>query len=170
MQRLTIPNDVLLPEVVRLLRDDQNVTLRTKGNSMLPFIHGGRDSVVLQHPHNLHRGDIVLACLADGRFVLHRIVGFDEDSSRHPQSVVVLMGDGNLCETERCTRADITGKAVKIIRNNKYIDCSAPSEQRKVRVWIALLPLRRYLLAIYRQVYLARIAPTKLQPPKQRHQ
>ena len=164
MQRLILPNDVMLPEVARLLREGQNVTLRAKGNSMLPFIHGGRDSVVLQRTTSLHPGDIVLARLTGGQYVLHRIFSFEGDTSCVDRITIVLMGDGNLRGTEHCTLADIAGKAVKVIRDGKYIDCSAPVERRKANVWRALLPVRRYLLAIYRRVYAARLAPTALQP------
>lgn len=144
MQRITVPNKVLLPEVARLLAEGQTVTLKGKGNSMLPFIVGGRDSVVLQKACHLQPGDIVLAHLPDERFVLHRIVQCSDDT-------FTLMGDGNLQGMEQCQRADIAGQAVKIIRNGKYIDCSAEGERRNAKLWRMLLPIRRYLLAVYRR-------------------
>jgi SOS-response transcriptional repressors (RecA-mediated autopeptidases) len=144
MQRITVPNKVLLLEVTRLLDEGQIVILRVKGNSMLPFIIGDRDSVVLQKARLLQPGDIVLAHLEDGRYVLHRVIRCNGDD-------IILMGDGNLQGAERCKRIDIVGQAIKIIRNGRYVDCSARSERRNAELWKRLLSLRRYLLAVYRR-------------------
>ena len=145
MPRVVLPNQVLLAEVTRLLAQGESVTLRAKGNSMLPFIVGERDSVVLGKAEALKLGDIALAHLMDGRYVLHRIVSIDGQR-------VTLMGDGNLYGTEQCNLQQIEAVAVKIVRNGKYIDCVAPAEQRKAKLWRLLKPARRYLLAIYRQI------------------
>lgn len=146
MRTVIMPNDVLLPEVVAMVNTGRSVTLRTKGVSMLPFIVGGRDSVILQRataPLALY--DIVLAEVTPGHYVLHRIVGIRGEA-------ITLMGDGNLLQQEHCTPAQIRAKAVKIVRDGKHIDCHTPAEQRKARLWHALTPLRRYLLAIYRRI------------------
>lgn len=144
MTKLIMPNDVLLPEIGRMVADGMTVTLRGKGNSMLPFIVSGRDSVVLSRADSLDKGDIVLARINDGRYVLHRIIRMDGDN-------IVLMGDGNLKGTEQCTASDILAKAIKIIRNGCYIDTDNLSERRKAIIWRKLRPLRRWLLAIYRR-------------------
>ena len=145
MQRVVLPNGVLLPEVERLLGEGESVMLRVKGNSMLPFIVGDRDSVVLGKTERLNKGDIALAHLADGRYVLHRILAIADER-------VTLMGDGNLYGTEECRRQDIGGIAVKILRNGKYIDPTSPCEQRKATLWRIVKPIRRYLLAIYKRI------------------
>ena len=88
MDKRVIPNDVLLPEVAKFLEEGREVVLSPKGNSMLPFIREGKDSVILKKLPTEEAGDIVLAKLP-GRYVLHRIV--DEDGNR-----LTLMGDGNL--------------------------------------------------------------------------
>ena len=89
MNTITIANEILLEEVRRLLMKGNNVTIRAKGNSMLPFITGGKDRVTLAPSKELRTGDIVLAEITPGHYVLHRIVSLDGDS-------VTLMGDGNL--------------------------------------------------------------------------
>lgn len=151
MQRLSVPNEVLLPEVDRLLASGTCVTLRTKGNSMLPFIVGDRDCVTLEPSKTFLSGDIVLAHLENGHYVLHRILAIKNEH-------IILMGDGNLIGKEYCRTTDICGKVCAIIRAGKRaIDPNTPSERRKARVWIKLLPVRRYLLAIYRRVYLRNI-------------
>ena len=152
MQRLSIPNEVLLPEVERLLSSGTCVTIRTKGNSMLPFIVGDRDCVTVEPANNLIHGDIVLAHLRkNDRYVLHRIIEIKD-------GLVTLMGDGNLFGREYCQTADICGKVHIILRKGKImIDPNNKTERRKAAIWIKLLPVRRYLLAIYRRVYLRNI-------------
>lgn len=136
---------MLLPEVEKLLREGESVALKVKGNSMLPFIVGERDSVVLHKVRQtLKKGDIVLAHLADGRYVLHRIIAISD-------RVITLMGDGNLVGTETCTQADVAGQAIRILRNGRSVDCTTPLERWKGKIWKTLQPARRYLLAVYRR-------------------
>ena len=80
MNTITIANEILLEEVRRLLMKGSNVTIRAKGNSMLPFITGGKDRVTLAPAKELRTGDIVLAEITPGHYVLHRIVSLDGDS------------------------------------------------------------------------------------------
>ena len=88
-------DDFVIEEAIRLVSDGVSVTLPVGGNSMLPFIIGGRESVILQKPANLKVGDIVLAWADNCKYAVHRIILFDGDD-------VILMGDGNLVGTERC--------------------------------------------------------------------
>lgn len=141
-EQMALPNDVLLSEVARLISEGHVVTLRAEGRSMFPFITGGRDSVVLQKTASIQTGDIVLANLAGRGYILHRI--FDMTEER-----ITLMGDGNVYQKEECKQGDIAGKVVKIIRNERYVDCSSSSELYKVRIWRMLLPFRKYILGIY---------------------
>lgn len=145
MKKVVLSNEVLLPEVVRLLKENEYITLRVKGNSMLPFIVGERDSVVLGPVQILKKGDVVLAQLADGRFVIHRIIAIALNR-------IVLMGDGNSCATENCRRQDVSGIVMKIIRNGKVVECDSLFERSKVKLWNCLKPVRRYLLAVYKRI------------------
>ena len=61
MNKVVVPNSILLGEVRSLLAEGKDVVIPTKGNSMLPFIRGGRDSVNLRRLDTLEVGDIVLA-------------------------------------------------------------------------------------------------------------
>ena len=144
---LTLPNEVLLPEVAQLLAGGSEVEIRTKGSSMLPFIVGDRDSVRLKAAPAYETGDAVLAEIAPGRFVLHRIVKIDGDC-------VTLKGDGNLAGTESCRLADIKGKAVTVVRpGGKTVDLCGRRFAARARRWNALpYIIRRYYLAIYRRL------------------
>jgi len=137
MNTVTLPNDVLIPEIGRLLSEGREVVMKPKGNSMLPFIVEDRDSVVLKKLGSTGIGDIVLASTG-GRYVLHRIIG--KDGGR-----IVLMGDGNIKGTEACEEGDVLGTVIRIERGGRTI------KPGKAALWRALRPVRRYMLAIYRR-------------------
>ncbi|MBQ9451645.1 MAG: S24/S26 family peptidase [Bacteroidales bacterium] len=139
MNSLTVPNDILLEEVAAVLDEGREAVITPTGNSMLPFIRGGRDRVVLRRQDGMAAGDIVLARIG-GRYVLHRVLGV---SGTH----LTLMGDGNIRGTESCMASDVIGTVVEIIRPDGR-RCSPG----KGRVWRALKPVRRYILAIYRRL------------------
>lgn len=145
MRSVTLPNEVMLPEVAKMLSEGKQVTIRAKGNSMLPFIVGGKDSVVLEKKEGYAVGDIVLAEILPKQFVLHRILKIDGYR-------IILMGDGNPSGVEKCTEDKIFGHAITVIHKGKQIDCTGKGERRKARIWRTLLPVRRYLLAIYRRI------------------
>lgn len=133
----TLPTSVLCGEVSALLAEGKKVELKTKGASMRPFIEGDRDSVVLERRDSCKVGDIVLAQIRKDVYVLHRVFAVDGDS-------ITLMGDGNVRGTEHCKISDICGTVTTIITPKRSIKPGSG------RVWRLLLPVRRYLLFIYR--------------------
>lgn len=139
----TLPNNVLMPEVERMLREGLQVVLRARGDSMLPFIRDGEDSLVLVHTPDLSVGDIVLARVGQA-YVIHRVLAICGDR-------FTLMGDGNLKGTESCLRADVCGKVVAIVRGGRRMEPSAPKWRRRAALWRRLLPVRRWLLASWRR-------------------
>ena len=136
-------NEIYFSEVERILSEGQSVQIPAKGKSMFPFIHDRKDLLIVGHAENLETGDIVLAHLPNGIFVLHRIIQF---SSQH----IILMGDGNIQAKEYCQRSQIIGKVYFILRNGRKIDCNSPAEKRKAFFWQKLLPIRRYLLFLFK--------------------
>ncbi len=142
MEKKIIPNDILLGEVTKILAAGQEVILLAKGNSMLPFLHSEKDSVALQKKEDVSIGDIVLAQISEGHYVLHRIIAIDGEK-------LTLMGDGNIRGTEKCTKKDISGTVVRIIKasGKEFVP-------GKGRFWKMLKPVRRYILAIYRRIFI----------------
>lgn len=130
-----------------MLDEGHSVVIMTKGASMSPFIRGERDSVELLREQSVAVGDIVLAQIAPGHYVLHRLHSIDGEK-------VTLKGDGNLDGTEQCTLGDICGTAVAIIRpGGRRIDCTAPRWRRRFRRWVAApRTVRRIVLGIYRRI------------------
>jgi len=105
----SVPNEILFKDISLLLSEGREVVILTKGNSMLPFIAGGRDKVKLRACAKYSEGDVVLACLPGSRYVLHRIFSISGND-------VILRGDGNLNSTEVCPYSDILARAVSKIR------------------------------------------------------
>ena len=135
----------IIEEAIRLVREGVNVTLPVNGNSMLPFIIGGKESVILHRPGLIDVGDVVLAWVDGNRYVVHRIIKLDYDR-------VTLMGDGNLT-TEHCALSDIKARVTHVVSaDNKKRDLYSRWRVRAAKLWYWLRPIRRYLLAIYRRL------------------
>lgn len=149
---MKIANDILIPELARLLAEGKEVRFTPSGVSMRPFIEGDRDSVILSPIVGQPRvGDILLVQIENNSqfsilhsqfstptYVLHRLIRIEGET-------FVLQGDGNLMGEETCTREGLIGRVTAI---------ESPSGRRKPltrgRLWHFLFPLRRWLLKIYR--------------------
>jgi len=139
-------DNVIIEEASRLVREGVCVTLPVNGQSMLPFIIGGKESVILQKPVDLQVGHVVLAWADGNHFVVHRITQIDG-------SAITLMGDGNLVGKEHCRLSDVRALATHVVdsKGRKH-DLYSKWRMRGVRLWNFLHPLRRYILGIYRRI------------------
>ncbi len=144
MARKELPNDQLLPLVRQYVAGGEKVIISVKGYSMRPFLEHLRDRVTLAPWTDLAVGDAVLAEIAPGHFVLHRIIAIDGEQ-------LTLMGDGNVRGTEHCLKSDVCGVVTEYLRPNGHVlKASDRVLQRRIRMWRRLLPIRRWLLFIYR--------------------
>ena len=136
----------IIEEAIRLVREGVNVTLPVNGNSMQPFIIGGKESVILHRPVLIDVGDVVLAWVDGCRYVVHRIVRIDGER-------VTLMGDGNLVGTEHCLLNDIKARVTHVVDEKERTHYLYKGWRKlAAKVWYWLRPVRRYLLAIYRRL------------------
>lgn len=139
--------DVVILEAIRLLEMGKRVVLPVSGRSMLPFIIGGKESVELVKANSLKPYDVVLAWVDNTHYVVHRIIKIED-------GLFSLMGDGNLCGIEQCLITDIAAIAEFIVDNNgKHHYLYTPSRKLAASLWNRLLPVRRWLLAVYRRTY-----------------
>lgn len=104
---LNVPVQQFAEGMLRELAEGRSVELLCRGNSMNPAFRDGRDRLVLsplpgasgsilsgetevpaqaEGTQGLHRGDVVLARTAGGRWVIHRVVALNP---------LTLNGDGN---------------------------------------------------------------------------
>ena len=143
--RHELPNDVFLGLVSEKLAEGHTAVIWVKGYSMRPFIEFGRDKVKLAAAPTYRVGDAVLAEIAKGHYVLHRII-------KAEGCQLTLQGDGNVRGVECCTTADVRGVVTEYIRPNRVLSADDACLKRKIRVWRTLRPIRRYLLFLYKAV------------------
>ena len=139
MENKVLPQKALFDTIDSFLGEGKRVAFIPDGRSMLPFIRGGRDSVVLARPDRpLEVGDIVLVHIHK-EYVLHRIRASEGGE-------LLLMGDGNLGQKERCKPSEVLGIVTEIVK----------ADGRRVKpgkgsLWRMLLPVRPLLLAILKR-------------------
>ena len=134
--------EVLLPIAQEFLREGTPVLLPVKGNSMLPFIRGGRDLVLVCKTPEVKVGDVVLARTTAGNYVIHRVFGEEP-------GIFILKGDGNLVGTEKCALVDVMGTVTEVRKPSGRVFNPA-----SVKNWQKLpLFLRRVFLALYKLIY-----------------
>ena len=136
----------IIEEAIRLVKDGVSVTLPVNGNSMLPFIIGGKESVILHAPGLIDVGDVVLAWVDGRRYVVHRVVSIDGER-------VTLMGDGNLAGREHCLLNDIKARVTHVVDDKERRHYLYNGwRKHAAKMWYWLRPIRRYLLAIYKRL------------------
>lgn len=141
---MTISDEQIISEAIRLVNEGVKVTFPVNGCSMLPFIVGGKDSVILAKPDHLRVGQVVLAWVENNRYVVHRIHRIEGND-------LWLMGDGNLCLEEHCTFLDVKALATHVVKTaGKPKSLYTKPYRIASRVWTFLRPMRKWLLLIYR--------------------
>jgi len=131
----------LLPIITETLSGGREFTLSVTGTSMLPLLIEKRDSVSIKQPEfPLKKGDLPLYRRADGSFVLHRVVGFDDGG-------YIMSGDNQIIAEHGISQDMIIGVVSKIERNGRHISVKSPLYRLYVSLWTALFkvryPLRR---------------------------
>lgn len=142
-----IPNEILLPEVARLINEGRTVTITVRGNSMNPFLVDVRDKITLRSftSEELTPGTAVLARDTTGRIVFHRII-------RRNGETLTLQGDGNLAQTEETSISQVMGLMMEAIRKEKKYPTDGKVWKRYSYWWLKLTPARRWLLALFRRL------------------
>lgn len=140
-----LPNSILIPEVARLVSEGKSVTLPLRGHSMRPYLEDARDKgLLVKVTRPLRRGDVILAQTAPQQYALHRIVSIDGDD-------ITMYGDGNF-SPEHIKRSDVLAIAQGFYRKGSTHLDSVDTISYKMywRLWLALRPVRRYLLILWR--------------------
>lgn len=150
MKTIEVPNDILIAKVKEILDRGATATFRVKGYSMRIFLEHERDLVTLKAPikENLRVGDVVLAEDSPRHYVLHRII-------ERTGNNLVLKGDGNVRGTETCTIDNVIGIVTHFYRKGRQKSDTVEGWKWRTysKVWLALSPMRRYILAIYRRIF-----------------
>ena len=144
---IELPNDKFLKEVRTLIAAGHDVTLRVRGVSMRPFLEDRRDQIVLTQPGVVKVGDAVLAEIAPGKYVYHRIISIEGDK-------VTLRGDGNVYGTEQCRLADVAAATKELIRKGRSYSAQGKAWRYYSALWPSWSFARRVLLKLYRMLKL----------------
>lgn len=147
MASIQMENAKFLPHVCQLVQEGHKVTIAAKGNSMRPFIESDRDAVVLAPVGTPAVGDVVMFETPPGHYILHRIISINGET-------LTMCGDGNFNQTEQCSPSELRAKAVTIIRKGRAYATTSRTWRAYSSVWTRLHPLRRYLLALYRLLWM----------------
>ncbi len=126
-----------IPEMRKVLQCGKKVKFETHGFSMIPLLHDGGDSVILEQPSfPLKVNDVALCKTDEGRYVLHRVIAINN-------SGYILRGD-NCSTTEFCAGdSDVVGVACSFIRRDKNIEVDSRKYRFYVRHRVLLLRLWR---------------------------
>lgn len=151
MKEINIDNNLLFSEVLDMLKQGKKVMIPARGVSMLPLIKGGRDKIILEgmmlgfaeRPSEVKVGDIVLFEYK-GMYLIHRIISINN-------GIALIQGDGVCNRVEKCPIEKIYGRVTDIIRENKTINPNGKWRRFLSKIWL-ILPLRRYILAIYKRL------------------
>ncbi len=143
----SLPNDIFFAQVESEISQGRSVWFKVKGNSMYPFLSGDKDSILLSPVNEpIVKNDVVLFSYK-GRHVLHRVI-------KNEGEKYIIQGDGVYASKEFCHSKDIIGKVTQIQRpSGKIIPVTSFKWRMFSSLWVNLRFLRKYLLFIYRRLF-----------------
>lgn len=143
----SLPNDIFFAQVESEISQGRSVWFKIKGTSMLPFLKDNKDSVLLSPvKESVVKNDVVLFSY-NGRHVLHRVIEIEGKK-------YIIQGDGVYASREFCHSKDIIGKVTQIQRpSGKIIPVTSFKWRMFSSLWVNLRFLRKYLLFIYRRLF-----------------
>lgn len=138
----------LLPFIEEAFNRDTTFKLPITGTSMNPLLVQGRDFVFLKKPKlPLETGDIPLYRRDNGVFVLHRVVGKDENG-------YIMCGDNQFILEYGIKDENIIGVVSEIIRDGKTFDVTDEDyvsyKNKYVKNVGTRYPVRRFKYKLYR--------------------
>lgn len=148
-KKMVIEKAVMMEEIRGMVSEGMSVTITVKGNSMNPFIVDGRDQITLGpfEESELRRGCVTLVRDVRGEYLVHRIIGREGDT-------VILLGDGNLRATEKALVSEVIAVVRSIERKDRSISTESFLWRAYSWVWMALKPVRRWPLGLWRRLFL----------------
>ena len=120
----------------------------TSGVSMEPLLHDKRKKnathvLIVPITGICQVGDMPLALLPDGRYILHRIIRIDK---KQDKVIYVTRGD-NCLGCEYVPQQAVYGVVREIYyKNDKTVKVTDKKYQRYVKVWMQLYPIRKFFM------------------------
>ncbi len=145
MDKKTISLEELYPIIKEKLDNNGTVALPITGTSMIPLLVWGRDTVEITSCASPKLYDIIFYRRDDGHFVLHRIVGADENG-------FVLCGDNQWVKEHGIKEKHIIGVVKAITRKGKRFEVNKKAYCIYSKLWCKILPIRKYFLYVLRRI------------------
>ena len=130
------PGETAVRGIEHALRERGAVVFVPTGNSMLPLLRPDRDSVVVEKRAVYRLFDIVLYRRASGDYVLHRIMGQDQNG-------FVLCGDNQFRKEYGVAPEQVLGAVREWSHNGTVRTPERFPARIYVLFWCRLFPLRR---------------------------
>lgn len=148
-KKMVIEKAVMMEEIRGMVSEGMSVTISVKGNSMNPFIVDSRDQITLGpfEESELRRGCVALVRDVRGEYLVHRIISREGD-------IVILLGDGNLCMTEKALVSEVIAIVRSIERKGRSISTDSFIWRAYSWIWMALKPVRKWPLGLWRKLFL----------------
>lgn len=109
--------------------------VRTRGTSMQPLLYEGESHVlVAPAPENVAVGELALARLPDGRYLLHRVIARDD-------AFYYTRGD-HCYSQEAVPRDQVVGVAVELVRRGRRISMRGKIYRMYTHFWMGSYPAR----------------------------
>lgn len=147
MNLKTLPAAVLMPEYEALLQEGAELPLVVSGESMLPFLRPGKDTVFLKRPDGaLRAGDIALYRRENGAYILHRVV-------RAEPGQYWFLGDAQLRVEGPLPAACVLARVTAVRRNDRLINTDSRFWRSGFALWHRMRGQRLRLLKVYRILF-----------------
>ena len=143
VSREQVPVELLLPFLKEMLEAGKSVNLTVTGNSMMPLLRNGYDSVVLVRPEKIKQFDIVLYMNQENKAILHRII-------RCKPSGYLIVGDNQFQVDGPVKPEQIVAVVTEFNRNGKNISCSKWWVKLYAFIWGYGRPLRNFIFPLVR--------------------
>ena len=142
----SIAPEILLEQYRQILAEDpqaRELPLLVTGNSMSPFLIGGRDTVFLSRlEREPRKGDILLYRRTPGGYVLHRVYRITGDN-------LTMLGDAQTLPEPGIRREQVIAVVTRVSRKGKEL---APGSFWWVffeKYWLRMVSLRHIVHNLY---------------------
>ena len=139
-----MPASQLFDHMAQLLAEGYEADFTVTGNSMWPLLAHGADRVVLKK-QTPKKGDIVLYCPVEGKYLLHRINRIRGGRFR-------AAGDGNCFHDGSFPLTCVVGTVVRLCRRGKWMERQGWLLRMWGFWWNLLFPIRPALLWVLRKL------------------
>lgn len=144
-----LPPEVLLEEYRTLLLENESIDalpLVITGNSMSPFLIGGRDTVYLSRlTRPLRRGDAVLYRRKSGKYVFHRIYRVSKEG-------ITMLGDAQTIPEPGIQPDQIMAIMTSAERKGRRISPGSFWWEFFDKIWIRIVPIRKIARTVYTSI------------------